>query len=246
MIEFGSGGDFTVTMEGPFAGSGGGGGGEMSGVKLSTISAPVSEWKGGTSPYSQVVKVDGITLSSKVDIQLSVEQMEHFHNKDIAFTTENENGVITLYAIGDKPDIDMEIQNTVSDALLVGGTSGMIIRGNTVSTNAPRTDLHQTDPSKADYFIGREAITELMEVGQVTLQPTGWVSTRQTVAFSGVLTDTRKQAIVSVADPDSMDLYLDCDIRLVDSGDGTLTFSCEEVPSDIVKVNILILTKGVE
>ena len=121
----------------------------------------------------------------------------------------------------------------------------MIIRGNTVSTNAPRTDLQQTDPAKASFLVGREIVTELFKVGQVTLTPGGWSSLRQTVSFDGVLSDISKQAIVAVADPASLDTYLDCGLRLTSSGVGSLTFACEEVPSVSVKVNVMILTKGV-
>ena len=38
----------------------------------------------------------------------------------------------------------------------------MIIRGNTVGTNMPRTDWNQTDPSKSDYLKGRDALEKLI------------------------------------------------------------------------------------
>lgn len=113
MTEYGSGGSYTVVMEGPYAGSGG------SAMKMVTISAPAASWKGGESPYSQVVEVSGISVNSKVDIQLSVEQMELFHDMDIAFTTENDAGVVTLYAIGDKPTADCEFQATLTEVISV-------------------------------------------------------------------------------------------------------------------------------
>ena len=87
-------------------------------TRVATVSLPASEWVGEESPYSQVVHLDGITEYSKVDLQPSVEQLEVFHDKDIAFSTENEDGVITVFAIGDKPTNDYSIQATVTEVIV--------------------------------------------------------------------------------------------------------------------------------
>lgn len=110
-LDYGNGGSYTARMAGPF-GSGGG-----SSVKLTQITLPAAAWKGGESPYSQVVTVEGISVNSMVDLQPSVEQLEIFHDKDIAFTTENEGGVVTVYAIGDKPTNDYTIQATIMEVI---------------------------------------------------------------------------------------------------------------------------------
>ena len=141
-MEYGSGGSLSVTMDGPFAGSGGSGG-----AKLVTISAPVANWKGGESPYSQVVLVDGVTVASKLDVQLSEEQIRHFKNTIIAFQAVNNNGIITLYAYGSMPDVDMEIQATISEVLGEG-----VIQGDIFTTTNPQADYGQDDPTKADYI----------------------------------------------------------------------------------------------
>lgn len=84
-------------------------------VIVTEVTLLASNWEGTESPYSQVVSVDGTTEYSKVDLQPSVEQLEVFHNKDIAFSTENEDGVVTVYAIGDKPTQNYTIQATVTE-----------------------------------------------------------------------------------------------------------------------------------
>ena len=83
-------------------------------LRIVTVSLPSDKWEGSDSLYSQVVSIDGITERSKVDLLPSVEQLAIFHNKDIAFVTENEDGVVTVYAIGDKPtnDYTMQVQIT--------------------------------------------------------------------------------------------------------------------------------------
>ena len=38
-----------------------------------------------------------------------------FHDKDLAFVTENEDGVVTVYSIGDKPTNDYTIQVSITE-----------------------------------------------------------------------------------------------------------------------------------
>lgn len=240
MNEYGSGGNLIVQMDGPFAGGGG------TSSKLTVIHAAVADWKGGTSPYSQEVIVDGISLNSKVEIQISPEMLGQLYNQDITFTTENRGGEVTLFAVGDKPAVDCVFQATVSDIVAIGEADGSVIRGNTISTNSPRTDLNQENPEGADFLKGREVIMNMIKTEQATLLSGAWSEEpfEQTVKVSGVIADSRKQAIVSVSDPDSLETYLDCNVRLIDNGAGTLTYACDDVPASDVKVNILILTKG--
>ena len=83
--------------------------------RLAAVTLPASKWAGSDSPYSQVVSIPGITPYSKVDLLPSVEQLAIFHNKDLAFVTENEDGVVTVYAIGDKPTNDYTIQVQIAE-----------------------------------------------------------------------------------------------------------------------------------
>ena len=110
-LDYGAGGSYAVSMAGPFAGGGG------TSAKLTEISLPAANWKGGESPYYQVVAVGGVSVNSMVNLQPSVEQLEIFHEKDISFTTENVGGVVTVYAIGDKPTQDYQIQATIMEVV---------------------------------------------------------------------------------------------------------------------------------
>ena len=40
-----------------------------------------------------------------------------FHDKDIGFVTENENGVVTVYLIGKKPENDYTMQVSITEVL---------------------------------------------------------------------------------------------------------------------------------
>lgn len=84
-------------------------------VRLVDVQLLAASWLGDTGKYSQVVDIAGITKYSKVDLQPSVEQLAVFYEKDIAFTTENVDGVVTVYVVGDKPTNDYTIQATVTE-----------------------------------------------------------------------------------------------------------------------------------
>ena len=84
---------------------------------LTNITLPAAAWVGATSPYSQVVHIDGTTRRSLVELQLSVEQLKELQEMVLAFTTENNDGVITVYAIGDKPTKDYMIQASIMEVV---------------------------------------------------------------------------------------------------------------------------------
>lgn len=84
-------------------------------VRVAEITLLAANWVGDASPYSQVVTIDGITPYSQVDLTPSVEQLTIFHDKDLAFVTENEDGTVTVFAIGQKPENDYTIQVTIKE-----------------------------------------------------------------------------------------------------------------------------------
>ena len=106
-LSFGMSGSLSVDLEGPF------GGGSGNGAKLAEVTLYAGQWKGAASPYAQVVAVEGVSINSMVNLQPSAQQLEAFHDKDLAFVTENEEGVVTVYAIGEKPMEDYTFQATI-------------------------------------------------------------------------------------------------------------------------------------
>lgn len=124
-------------------------------VPASSVTLLASAWVGEGDSYSQVVELSGVTSHTKVDLQPTPEQLEEFHYLTLAFVAENDGGVVTVYAIGDKPTGDHTIQTTLTEVEREGK-----IRGNTVGTTVPRTDFDQTDPTQADYLKGREKIVQ--------------------------------------------------------------------------------------
>lgn len=82
---------------------------------IAEVSLPASAWEGSDRLWHQVVTIEGTTKYSQVDLTPSAEQLTIFHEKDIAFTTENEDGTVTVFAIGDKPSNDYTIQATITE-----------------------------------------------------------------------------------------------------------------------------------
>ena len=72
--------------------------------------------------WYQVVTVDNavITPNSKVDLQPSSEQLSVFHNKDLAFVTENDNGVVSVFCVGQIPTNEYTIQAIVTEVISNG------------------------------------------------------------------------------------------------------------------------------
>ena len=84
-------------------------------AKIGEVTILADRWVGDASPYSQVVEVAGATEYSQVDLTPSVDQLAVFYEKDLAFVTENDDGVVTVYAIGQKPTNDYTIQVTITE-----------------------------------------------------------------------------------------------------------------------------------
>lgn len=85
-------------------------------AKTTRIELLASKWvKNSDNQYSQVVSINGITEYSKVDLQPTSEQLSIFYEKDLAFVAENEDGVVTIYCIGQKPLSDYTIQSTITE-----------------------------------------------------------------------------------------------------------------------------------
>jgi hypothetical protein len=84
-------------------------------ARIADVELLSSNWVGEHSPYSQVVNIEGVTEFSQVDLTPSIEQLVIFYEKDLGFVTENEDGVVTVYAIGQKPENDYTIQVTITE-----------------------------------------------------------------------------------------------------------------------------------
>ena len=86
-----------------------------SSARISEVTLLADAWEGTGNLFSQVVSIEGVTENSQVDLTPSVEQLAVFYEKDLTLVTENEDGVVTVYAIGQKPQNDYVIQVTITE-----------------------------------------------------------------------------------------------------------------------------------
>lgn len=84
-------------------------------VKKNTLTLPTASWT-GSGPYTQTVTITGITVNSKVDIQMDANSLGVLIDSGTsAIWMENNNGTITAKCIGDKPSADMTVQVTITE-----------------------------------------------------------------------------------------------------------------------------------
>lgn len=138
-------------------------------VSTSSVTLLAGAWVDEGDKYSQVVSLAGVTAHTKVNLQPTPEQLVEFHDKVLGFMAQNDGGVVTVYAVGDKPTGDHTIQTTLKEVDATGK-----IRGNTVGTTMPRPDINQADPNSAAYVQGREQL--VLSVNGVSPDATGNVT----------------------------------------------------------------------
>lgn len=110
-LDYGTGSNITVRMEGPFGGGGG------SSAKISGVTLYADNWKNAESPYFQDVIIEGVSASSMVSIQATKEQIAMLCKNGIAIHIDNDGGITTAYAIGAKPTEDMNFQVSLMEVV---------------------------------------------------------------------------------------------------------------------------------
>lgn len=110
MQQYGNANELTAVLAGPFGSVG-------SAVKLTGVTLPAADWKGAASPYFQVVEVEGISVSSRIDLQPDLQQLQLLRSAGIGLYAENEEGVVTVYALGGKPQEDLTLQATAMEVV---------------------------------------------------------------------------------------------------------------------------------
>jgi hypothetical protein len=106
MVHYGRAGSLQAQLKGPY--------GSVA-IRAVEVSLAKDAWKGALSPYSQAVAVEGVGMTSKVDLQPAPEQLERMRTMGMALAAVNDNGLVTVFAFGAKPEDDMTLQATVTE-----------------------------------------------------------------------------------------------------------------------------------
>lgn len=87
--------------------------------RIATITLAASAWTGSSEPYSQVVEINTVTSASKIDLQPTAQQIVSLQNAETSLMVENNGGVVTCYAIGNKPTVDYTMQVLIQEVSYV-------------------------------------------------------------------------------------------------------------------------------
>lgn len=88
---------------------------QITASKTASISLPASGWTETTNIYSQVVSVAGATANSRVDIYPTPEQLLELQMSGVSLVAVNEDGVVTVYALNNKPTSDYSMQAILTE-----------------------------------------------------------------------------------------------------------------------------------
>ena len=103
---------YTVQVDGPYGYSDSAG-------KTRDVILYAESWKGGESPFSQAIELDFVSANSIVGIDVSAEDFELLCKNGIGLVSENDGGIVTIHAIGGKPNWNVVIQCTTKEVVRV-------------------------------------------------------------------------------------------------------------------------------
>lgn len=87
--------------------------------KSTFISILANAWTGSGSIYSQVVAINGVTANSQIDLYPTAAQIVALQDAEVSLVAENDDGVVKVWAIGDKPNEDMNMRVTITEVVSV-------------------------------------------------------------------------------------------------------------------------------
>lgn len=76
------------------------------------------KWE-GTGPYTQAIIIDNVLPNDKIDIQADPATLKIIIDNNYCLCVGNDNGVVTAYAVGVKPEEVISVQLLVTDVAKV-------------------------------------------------------------------------------------------------------------------------------
>ena len=87
--------------------------------KSSVVTLLASNWTGDSNPYSQEIVINGITENSKIDLHPTAIQIVELQNAEITLMLQNDSGVVTAWAIGNKPTSNYTMSVLIQEVIPV-------------------------------------------------------------------------------------------------------------------------------
>lgn len=148
------------------------------------------------------------------------------------------NGYYTVIKVEENDDgvvFSIVDQDGNTEAIVKHGTNGVDgytpVKGVDYWTEEDKTEMKSNLKSYIDTWAPVEV--------EVTLLAESWVDNLQTVTVDGVTTNTTVFIAPEPSD-ENYDLYTECVVKCKSKADGTLTFTCKEVPSSDLIANVWI------
>lgn len=91
--------------------------------KTASVYLDATQWKQAADErYYQIVTVQNATVTpnSKIDLTPSADQLDIFHEKDLAFVVENEDCVVSVFCVGQVPTNSYTIPITLTEVTING------------------------------------------------------------------------------------------------------------------------------
>ena len=88
-------------------------------IKLTAVTMLADAWEGDSMPYSQIITCNGATANSKIDLQPTAVQIVELQNNETTLMLQNDNGVVTAWAIGNKPTQNYTMQVLMTEVVVV-------------------------------------------------------------------------------------------------------------------------------
>ena len=127
------------------------------------ITIPAS-WS-GSDPYTKVVTIEGVTQYSLIDLEPDVQAFTQLSNAGVkAIWAENNNGTVTVYCIGGKPNTALTLQALIIET---GGSAPGTLPADAevVSNKVTSIDSSSTDIQ----YPSAKAVYDLFDSGGGTL-----------------------------------------------------------------------------
>lgn len=134
--------------------------------------------------YGQVINIQGITKYSRLDLQPNAEMLEEFQNLNLVFVTENNEGIITVYSVGDVPSKTYTMQGTVVETGVEDGIDRVV----GVSVGASAQQYTHPNSHPATMITGLADVATSGDYGDLENKPTIPSKTSELTNDSGYLT----------------------------------------------------------
>jgi hypothetical protein len=94
-------------------------GGGAAAPKLTSVTMLATNWSGDSNPWSQVIACNCVNVNSKLDLQPTPAQIVELQDSEISLMLTNNQGVVTAWAIGNKPTEDYTIDVLITEVTVV-------------------------------------------------------------------------------------------------------------------------------